>query len=82
MARLLGTLGYDAVDIGALADSWRSEPDTPVYVQPYFPHVPEGLEPEEAQRRVFQTPGVPVPAARVKELVGSAVRGPAGGTLP
>ncbi|MGA5448853.1 hypothetical protein ACPCVO_19580 [Streptomyces umbrinus] len=46
MARLLDLLGYDAVDIGALADSWRSEPNTPVYVQPYMAERPEGLSPE------------------------------------
>ncbi|WP_309505302.1 hypothetical protein [Streptomyces sp. KM273126] len=31
-ARLLDILGYDVVDIGALAESWRSEPNTPVQV--------------------------------------------------
>jgi hypothetical protein len=32
------------VDIGTLADSWRGEPGTPVYVQPYFPgQPPEGV---------------------------------------
>ena len=30
-AHLLDILGYDAVDIGMLAESWRSEPNTPVY---------------------------------------------------
>ncbi len=77
-ARLLDALGYDAVDIGVLADSWRVEPGTPVYVQPYLAERPEGLSQEEAQRWFFETPGVPVPAARVKELVGQAVRRPAG----
>jgi predicted dinucleotide-binding enzyme len=31
----IDAIGYDAVDGGTLADSWRSERDTPVYVQPY-----------------------------------------------
>jgi len=31
----LDAIGYDAVDAGPLADSWRQERDTPVYVQPY-----------------------------------------------
>ncbi|MFH9616681.1 NADPH-dependent F420 reductase [Streptomyces pratensis] len=39
---LLDALGYDVVDIGALADSWRSEPGTPVYVEPYWQHGPKG----------------------------------------
>ncbi|MFJ2115982.1 MULTISPECIES: NADPH-dependent F420 reductase [unclassified Streptomyces] len=80
VARLLDLMGYDAVDIGTLADSWRSEPETPVYVQPYFPaQPPAGITQEEAYRWHFETPGAVVPAGRVEELVGSAVRGPAGG---
>jgi hypothetical protein len=83
VAGLLDALGYDAVDIGTLADSWRSEPGTPVYVQPYSPgQPPEGLCREEAYRWFVETPGVPVPADRVQELTDSAVRGPAGGKLP
>ncbi|MEV0293647.1 hypothetical protein [Nocardia sp. NPDC050710] len=31
VVRPLDLLGYDAVDIGTLADSWRSAPNTPVY---------------------------------------------------
>ncbi|MET7473364.1 NAD(P)-binding domain-containing protein [Streptomyces sp. NPDC005648] len=71
---LLDTLGYDAVDLGALADSWRSQPGTPVYVEPYMGKRPEGLSQEEASRWFFETPGVPVPAARVKELAAEATR--------
>ncbi|GAB2885150.1 NAD(P)-binding domain-containing protein [Streptomyces mayteni] len=83
VAALLDALGYDAVDVGALADSWRVEPGTPVYVQPYFPwERPEGLAPEEAMRWFLDTPSVPVPADRVRELTASAVRGPAGGKRP
>lgn len=32
VANFLDELGYDAVDIGPLADSWRVERDTPAYV--------------------------------------------------
>ena len=31
----LDSIGYDAVDAGPLAESWRQEPDTPVYRRPY-----------------------------------------------
>jgi 8-hydroxy-5-deazaflavin:NADPH oxidoreductase len=31
----LDSLGYDAVDAGLLAESWRQEPGTPVYGTPY-----------------------------------------------
>lgn len=83
VAKLLDTLGFDAVDIGALADSWRSEPETPVYVQPYTPgRPPEGLSQEDAFRWLVETPGTTVPAGRVKELTESAVRGRAGGKFP
>ncbi|MEV0621356.1 NAD(P)-binding domain-containing protein [Nonomuraea sp. NPDC050404] len=79
---LLDVLGWDAVDIGTLDDSWRSEPGTPVYVQPYFPfQAPEGVGGEEAFRWFLETPGVPVPADRVRELTANVVRGSAGGTM-
>ncbi|MFI5933683.1 NADPH-dependent F420 reductase [Actinoplanes sp. NPDC051494] len=31
----LNAIGYDAVDVGTLADSWRFEPGQPVYGPPY-----------------------------------------------
>jgi 8-hydroxy-5-deazaflavin:NADPH oxidoreductase len=31
----LDSIGYGAVDVGKLADSWRQEPGTPVYGPPY-----------------------------------------------
>lgn len=74
--RLLDALGYDAVDIGTLADSWRSEPDTPVYVDPYMGPRPEDAESSEDPYAWFRAaPGVPVPAGRVRELVDAATRG-------
>jgi predicted dinucleotide-binding enzyme len=82
VTELLHVLGYDAVDVGTLADSWRSEPGTPVYVGPYLAAQPEGLSREEALRWLFETPGVPGPADRIKESIGNAVRGVAGGKLP
>ena len=77
-ADLLDALGYDAVDIGTLAHSWRSEPGTPVYVQPYFPAKPaEEMSQEEKYRWFLGTPGTQVSAGRVRELVAAAVRTPA-----
>lgn len=32
---LLDRLGYDAIDVGELADGWRFQPGTPVYGPPY-----------------------------------------------
>ncbi|MFC4498109.1 MULTISPECIES: NADPH-dependent F420 reductase [Streptomyces] len=79
----LDVIGYDAVDLGTLADSWRIGPNTPIHVQPYLGAWPEGLSTaEERGRWFFQAPGVPVPAARVRELIASAVPVPAGGPTP
>ncbi|MFF0014592.1 NADPH-dependent F420 reductase [Streptomyces sp. NPDC005374] len=72
VTRLLDLLGYDTVDAGTLADSGRLAPGSPVYVQPYMGERPEGLSPEEAHRWFLASPGVPVPAARVKELIDTA----------
>jgi predicted dinucleotide-binding enzyme len=80
-AALLDTLGYDTVDAGALAGSWCFEPGTPAYALEYQPPGP-GATLEEFQRWLTQTPSVPVPAARIRELLDSAVRGTAGGVLP
>lgn len=75
--RLLDMLGYDAVDIGSLAASWRSEPNTPVYVQPYLGETPP-MSLEAFFRWTLQTRGIVVPAARVGMLVKTAVRRRAG----
>ncbi|MDH6622728.1 putative dinucleotide-binding enzyme [Streptomyces sp. LBL] len=84
MVRLLDVLGYDAVDIGTLADSWRCEPGTPVYVQPYQGPRPAQITQQdwhqpEWQRWFREAPGEPVPADRVKQLIAQAVRGHVGG---
>jgi len=73
--QLIDAIGYDAVDIGTLADSWRIEPGAPVYVQPYFPAQPPGdLSQDDTYRWYLETPGVPVSASRVKELASLAAR--------
>jgi predicted dinucleotide-binding enzyme len=35
VTQLLDAIGYDVVDMGPLAQGWRSQPDTPVYGLPY-----------------------------------------------
>jgi len=79
---LLDTLGFDAVDLGPLAETWRSEVNTPVYVMPYLGPLPDGLDVDEVVRRLRTTPGVTITADEVKRLVASATRGPAGGEWP
>jgi 8-hydroxy-5-deazaflavin:NADPH oxidoreductase len=80
-ADLLDALGYDAVYIGSLGNSWRIEPGSPAFVLPYLPDMPDGLARDEAERWFFETPGLPAPADRIKHLVDSAVRVPAGGSF-
>jgi predicted dinucleotide-binding enzyme len=78
VADLLDVLGFDAVDLGTLAESWRSEPNTPLYAFPYVGRPPSGLAVPDLVAWVQAAPGVPVPAATVEDLAAAAVRGPAG----
>ncbi|BBC35124.1 hypothetical protein SGFS_064180 [Streptomyces graminofaciens] len=80
--RLLDTLGYDAVDIGPLTESWRTDPGTPVAGPAYLGEAPAGLTPQEWFHWASTTTGNPLPAERVLELTKTAVRGPAGGVFP
>lgn len=57
----LDAIGYDVVDGGALAESWRSENGRPVYVMPY------------AADGDVTTPA-PASATTVRDLLASAVR--------
>jgi 8-hydroxy-5-deazaflavin:NADPH oxidoreductase len=41
----LNEIGYGAVDVGSLADSWRQQPGTPVYGTPYGPFENEKGQP-------------------------------------
>lgn len=62
---LLDTLGYDAVDVGSLADSWRVQPGTPVYGVPYL---------KDPSAPLPQDPGNPAGADKIREAVAAAVR--------
>jgi len=44
----LDSIGYDAVDAGPLAESWRQEPGTPAYGTPYGPFSDEVGTPASA----------------------------------
>lgn len=82
-AALFDLLGYDTLDIGGLAGSWRTEPGTPVYCDPYMPAWPtEKLPFEELVQWLLTAPVIPQSPDAVKKLVDSAVRGPAGGYFP
>ena len=44
----LDSIGYDAVDAGPIAESWRQEPGTPAYGTPYGPFSDEAGTPASA----------------------------------
>lgn len=49
--RLVDELGFDPVDAGSLADSWRQQPGTPVYVADFdAPQLKEGLAAADQNR--------------------------------
>ncbi|MBG0562642.1 NADPH-dependent F420 reductase [Actinoplanes aureus] len=54
------SIGYDVVDAGPLAENWRTQRDTPVYVHPYGTF---GV-----------LPGTPASARGVRDLVAAAKR--------
>ncbi len=78
VGELLDRLGFDVVDAGELADSWRFEPNTPAYLQPYRSEMPQA----DTFASLSAIPAAAAPAATLRELVTSAVRGPAGGEWP
>lgn len=79
--RFIEAIGYDVVDAGSLADSWRVEPGTPIYFWRYAPVVPQGVSGDEA-KRIYQQRGEPVTSEDARKLIKEAVRpSPIGGTL-
>ncbi|MVU76737.1 NADP oxidoreductase [Nocardia sp. ET3-3] len=63
VAEFISALGYDTIDIGTLADSWRTQPDTPVYGIPYG-----------AAQPFWEHEGAPADAAKVRKAVEAAER--------
>lgn len=67
-------LGYDALDTGSLAESWRIEPGSPIYFLPYVPSIPDGLDAQNRMKWYWEHPGEPVSCERAQKLVSKAVR--------
>jgi hypothetical protein len=74
VSQFLDTIGYDAVDMGTLANSWRSEPTTPVYVFPYIAKSQRRVAPEDVDSYFAHAPGAVVSREMVKTLLAKAVR--------
>lgn len=83
VAAMLDTLGYDALDTGGLVESWRFEPGTPAFCDPYMSAWPtEKLAFGELLAWLFAAPVIPMSTTRLQGLLASAERGRAGGTFP
>ncbi|SFF73989.1 NADPH-dependent F420 reductase [Curtobacterium sp. YR515] len=82
-AELISTLGYDTLDTGGLTDSWRFEPGTPIYCDPYMPAWPsETLPFDELLAWLLAAPVITMTKERAQRLIDDAVRGAAGGYFP
>ena len=71
---MLDRLGYDAVDMGTLADSWKSEPTTPAYVIPYIGMIPRSFDDTSEREWFLNAPGAAVSADALRKLLERAVR--------
>ena len=74
-------IGFDAIDAGSLADSWRIEPSTPIYFWAYAPKVDLQATGPDAEAEYTQ-PGKPVSRDEAQRLIDTAERpSPIGGTF-
>ncbi|WP_040693095.1 NADPH-dependent F420 reductase [Nocardia vinacea] len=62
-AELLDTLGYDIVDVGSLNESWRAQPNTPAYGEPYAADLP-----------FWEHPAAPAAADKIRAALAAAQR--------
>lgn len=82
VTRFLEAVGHDVVDAGSLAESWRIEPETPIYFWPYAPAIPDGITGDEEKRFYLEHPVPPVSPEAARAMIDSAERpSPVGGTL-
>jgi predicted dinucleotide-binding enzyme len=83
-AGLISRLGFDTVDAGTLAESWRFEPETAAYAAPYFTdpdtvrtawaRLADDLRAGNPPQMPSADPGVPLPAARLRTLLAETPR--------
>ncbi|WP_086663451.1 NADPH-dependent F420 reductase [Lentzea kentuckyensis] len=83
-AALIDRLGFDTVDVGPLAESWRFEPETAPYAAPYFAdpeallsalaQVGEALRAGTPPQALPALPGAPLSAARLRTLLADTPR--------
>lgn len=72
VADFLSVVGFDSVDIGGLAEGWRFQPGTPLYVTPYSRDLPNPSE--DPRTRFVEAETVEVSSADVRHLAAQAAR--------
>lgn len=60
---LIEQLGFDALDAGTLAESWRFEPEAAAYTRLYL------ADPSTPDERMLEAPAAPVPSERLSEAL-------------
>lgn len=60
---LIEQLGFDTLDAGTLADSWRFEPEAAAYTRLYL------ADPSTPDERMLEAPAAPVPSERLSEAL-------------
>ncbi|MET9563693.1 NADPH-dependent F420 reductase [Streptomyces tauricus] len=68
VADLIGRLGFEVVDAGALDESWRFEPEAGAYTRIYL------ADPDVPAERIMQAPAAPLPADKLQEALRTARR--------
>ncbi|MFD1546174.1 NADPH-dependent F420 reductase [Nonomuraea guangzhouensis] len=67
-AQLIERLGFDTVDAGALAESWRFEPESGAYTQIYL------ADPDVPVERMLQAAAAPLPADKLRAALEASQR--------
>lgn len=65
---VIASVGFDPVDSGTLAESWRTEPESGAYTLVY------AADPESFFSNFSADTGAPVPPSRLRDLVNSSTR--------
>jgi hypothetical protein len=65
---LVSTLGFDPVDAGSLAESWRFEPESGAYTTVYVADLDVFAE------NYLADAGAPLPADRLREILAASHR--------
>lgn len=68
VAALIDRLGFDTIDAGTLAESWRFEPEAAAYTRLYL------ADPTTPDERLLEAPAGTVPAARLVSALEGAQR--------